>query len=824
MFDLIVDPIFIEAAQERGNFPGLYVSSAPRRAARLRGQDQVVFFFSQSGTTLLAPNLQQEMLSRLADTYFQSAGSVTSGMRITVERLNDFLLKRNLREARQGGQVAAALAMAVIHGNTLYVLLAGSVRAYLLGGKRPEQFNDPAARSLGQARLVGSRFFTASIASGNSLILAVDPPSEWDAIETRWADWASLSVEALHRRLVGEALDLQAGLVRCMSGKGGITWTPQAQAAKERESAQTTPVRPPEPRPERPTGRFLSGKPLRSELKSPAPAQPLAEPPDTQAEALEPFHAPRPVSVDAPAPGRVTDEVAGPVVEKAAGMNDQVVDETAGTHQQTLPFENPSFAPRVATTRATSRQSGQTAVRSSKRTAEKPPAAPRGPSPAAVAAAKRATGVFGWLRKTWAALGAGLSKLVARAIPGQPVEGLNLSPSTMLFVALAIPLAVVAIAATVYFQRGRGEQYQAYLRTANQFAEQAVAQEDLTLRREGWTQVIFWLDKAGEYGQSDEGDQLRAQAQGVMDEMDGIARLTFLPTGGGSLPEGVNIVRMVATINDVYLLDSQNGQVFRLFRTGQGYELDAQFTCGPGRAGSTIIGPLLDIAAMPPINDFKATVTGIDRGGNLVFCAPGVTGFSSMTLIPPDINWGQITDMVLFQDVLYVLDPQVNAVYRFFGEDGLMFASPPRLFFDVQIPHMADVIDLAADQEYLYLLHADGSMTTCSSAGFSVECSDPAPYGDLRAGRTPDPLSFEGTNFVSMQATQPPDPSLYVLDDQAASIYHFSLRKLNLQRQYRPELQPDYPLPERQATAFVITPNRRAILAFGNQIFFAPLP
>jgi hypothetical protein len=215
---------------------------------------------------------------------------------------------------------------------------------------------------------------------------------------------------------------------------------------------------------------------------------------------------------------------------------------------------------------------------------------------------------------------------------------------------------------------------------------------------------------------------------------------------------------------------------------------------------------------------------GIDGGGNLVFCAPGVTGFSSVLLTTPDAGWGQIAGMVLFQDVLYVLDPTTNGVYRYFAEKGLVFAGPPRLYFDEQIPHLTDVIDLAADQQFLYLLHADGSMTTCTDAGFSTECSDPAPYGDSRSGRPADPLTFEGTGFLRLQTTQPPDPSLYVLDDQATSIYHFSLRRLNLQRQYRPELDPDYPLPDRKATAFVVTPNRRAMLAFGNLVFYAPLP
>jgi hypothetical protein len=137
------------------------------------------------------------------------------------------------------------------------------------------------------------------------------------------------------------------------------------------------------------------------------------------------------------------------------------------------------------------------------------------------------------------------------------------------------------------------------------------------------------------------------------------------------------------------------------------------------------------------------------------------------------------------------------------------------------IPTLTDVIDIAVDQEFLYMLHEDGSMTTCTDAGFSTECADPAPYGDARSGRMSEPLRFDDARFIRLQTTQPPDPSLYVLDQAAASIYHFSLRKLNLQRQYRAQVEQDYPLPAEPATAFAVTPNRRVMLAFGDQVFAA---
>jgi hypothetical protein len=765
LFDLSVLPIVIEADQPQKTLPGLWVGVAPRRAARLRRQDCLAFFFNQTGSELLAPSLEQEMLVRLAESYFKADGSVTAAMRATVERLNEFLLNRNLRGARQGGSVIGALAMAVLHQSSLYVLLAGNAHIYLASAAGVEHFHDPAGRPLGQARVFSQRFFTGSLAERGLLLFSADAPVEWS--ETSLQAWAGVDTETLRLALVGQALNRKAAALRWQPGRGEVSWpagTPGETIAATLPAAVAPRAVPAAGQRQQPVGVFLSGKRLGKGEASPAAETP-------------PLAVPHPVVAPTPLPEA----------------------------RRARPAQ-PSDAARAST-----------------RPAPAPTPRASGPSAQTVAAAQAAADLLGGVRRGWNRLGAGLSRLAARAIPGQPAEGLALAPGTMLLISLAVPLMVVAVAATVYFQRGRNEQFQAYLRTAQQFSDQAAAQEDLDLKREDWNQALYWLDKAEPYGQSEAADELHQQAQASLDEMDGIQRVAYLPAGD-SLPEGSQITRMVASITDVYMLDSTSGSVYRLYRTGQGYDLDLQFTCGPGKAGSTIIGPLLDIAVLPPNNDFKATVVGIDAGGNLEYCAPGVSGFSSTMLVPPDVHWGAISRMVLYQSTLYVMDPQVNAVYYFLGDKGSAFAGGPRLYFDAQVPEMSSVIDMAVDEETLYLLHEDGSMTTCSNAGFSTTCSDPAPYGDSRHGRDAEPLRFEDAQFIHLQSTQPPDPSLYVLDQEAQSVYQFSLRKLNLQRQYRPAIDAEYPLPERKATGFVITPNRRILLAVGNQAFYATLP
>jgi hypothetical protein len=417
--------------------------------------------------------------------------------------------------------------------------------------------------------------------------------------------------------------------------------------------------------------------------------------------------------------------------------------------------------------------------------------------------------------------------LFGRLFPKRAEPLINLSPSAMLMIAIIVPFLIGTAGAVVYFRLGRTERFETLFLQSQQYAAQAGQLSEPGQQREGWTRVLEMVNEAEKYGASEESLALRRQAQDILDGLEGYVRLDFRPATSGDFEQNVTITRILAKLNQVYLLDSTQGRILSMTRvTTGGFEINSFFNCGPGRAGGAFIGPLIDLAELPVNNDLNAEVLGIDAGGNLVYCAANKTGFDSRPLALPAVGWGEIKGMATYNDVLYVLDPKANAVYWYSGERGV-YADAPHLYFDEDIPHMADVIDLAIDQEFLYLLHADGRMTICSSGGVSfaaTRCTDPAPYGDGRPGYEPSPLVLPGTNFAQIQTTEPPDPSLYALDTLNSAIYHLSQRRMNLQRQYRPLLDSDFPLPMRAPTAFAISPNRRAILAFGHQVFFAPLP
>jgi hypothetical protein len=317
---------------------------------------------------------------------------------------------------------------------------------------------------------------------------------------------------------------------------------------------------------------------------------------------------------------------------------------------------------------------------------------------------------------------------------------------------------------------------------------------------------------------SDESQELRLQAQGVVDTLDVVERLDFRPAIIDQLDETTQIIRLIARDDGLYMLNGTDGVVGRAVLTDEGYLLDTTFQCGPGPYGGFIIGSLVDIAAMPPGNELKATILGIDANGNLLHCIPGEIPVAT-PLEPPDINWGSPTKITVDGNDLYVLDPQTNAVWIYRGMD---VSQAPRLFFDQQIPPLGDAIDLTVNQNDLYLLHEDGHLTSCVYGALSISptrCKNPEIYTDPRPGRHSGPF-IEDAFFSQIQFSPPPEPSIYMLDPLSQAIYRFSVL-LTLDRQFRSK----EPLVEFPASAFTVNRNNHAIfMAVGNQVYYAPLP
>jgi len=404
------------------------------------------------------------------------------------------------------------------------------------------------------------------------------------------------------------------------------------------------------------------------------------------------------------------------------------------------------------------------------------------------------------------------STLLERMLPDESM--MALPGSTMAFIAVAVPLVVVAVASVVYFQNGRGRYFENYVLQAQKAFDQAEIFEHTNEKRIAWEAALEYLDLAETYQVTEETQTLRSAVTIALDTLDNVVRVSYSPALIRGLPDTVEIKRIVVSIeNDLYLLDGIEGVVYRAEYDEGSYKLDDQFYCGPVPQ-PLIIGPLVDIVAIPPGYPNGAVAIGMDGNGNLVQCIPGNNEQLSYAMAPPDSSWGTPKAFSLDSGDLYILDPLTSSIWIYDGASE--FRDRPNFFFGDQVPSMQDVMDLTVSDGKLYLLYADGHLMTSYIRG--DDYTDPAMYQDPRDGYSESPTMADA-RFSEILFAPPPDPSIYMLDPEGRSVYHFSLQ-LVYQRQY----QSLAPLPEGEATAFAVGTNHQVFLALADKIYSALLP
>jgi hypothetical protein len=449
----------------------------------------------------------------------------------------------------------------------------------------------------------------------------------------------------------------------------------------------------------------------------------------------------------------------------------------------------------------------------------KQPEAPREPSERTRQAAKALVGGIKGIRHMTTRGREGLQRFLPRLLPGNNVEiPLTLSTPVMMLLAILIPLLVVTIAFTVYLKYGYSIQYEAYMGEAQKFATQAASLTNPVEQRKSWENVLLNVSNAEKYRKTDQTNALRQEAETHLDQLLGNMRLPFRPVFSSNL--GIEISRMAATETDLYMLDAASGKVLRAGLTESGFQLDTAFNCAPGVYGNTTVGALVDIMAMPGLNAVNATMLGIDANGNLLYCAPNQVA-QAIPLPPPDTNWGRVTAFTMDAGNLYVLDAPARAVWVYTGKDGT-YIDRPYFFFGDQTPG-EDVIDLLVSGDDLFMLHADGHLSTCSYSrieGKPTRCTDPAPLTNPFAAYQDMDL-FGTAHITQMSFTAPPDQSILLLsaDDQAA--FRITPRSLELQNQIRPAAGSTNTVTSGPVGAMAVGPNHVLYFAIKGQVYFA---
>jgi hypothetical protein len=425
-------------------------------------------------------------------------------------------------------------------------------------------------------------------------------------------------------------------------------------------------------------------------------------------------------------------------------------------------------------------------------------------------------------------IGAFLQRFVPRLLPGTEDESQQqrmsfIPTSIMIVIALIIPLIFGTIGSVVYLTRGQSVQYDELYAQALTTRAQAVSEADPARQRQHWNDVLEILNKADTYRQTPESNLLREEAQKSYDQLMGIVRLEFVPAFTNGLGNSIQISRMAASESDLYMLNAENGNILHASFTGRSLEHDATFNCKPGTYAGYQVGELVDLLALPKVNAVGASVLGIDATGNLLYCSPGQVPQAFRLPPLPNTNWGRITSFALDSGSLYVLDATSRSIWVFVS-DNSSFNRTPYFYFGNQIPNSIDTaIDLSVSGDDLYMLHADGHMSTCIFSRINetpTRCIDPAMIQD------PFPAHqgvnvFGEAHFTQMSLTSPPTPVILLLDSENKSVFRFSPRTLELLNQVRPNTGKGNPFKSGSIGAMTVSPNYVLYVAIGDQVYFA---
>jgi len=817
--DLTLAPLYRINGQEVASLPGLLIQTPPQNAARVRAQDKLVLYLLLTGNAVFSLSEYMQVAQNAANVFFQAAGSLTNALRAATEHINAALLQRNMSTSAQGQYVNGWLTLAALRDAQCTFLISGPMHIYWFGQDETRHIYDSASagKGLGTSQSSSIYYSQVPLHAGDRMLFYGRAPAAWDAALN---DAHPSSLDAMRRRLSTVTKDdLNSVLIQATDGTGILN------LLKGNEIPETEP----EPTPQD----VISKLPHINEAES--TPEPL-DPPQDSTEDDSPVPQTETFDSAADFASHVVQPSAYAIPPQQDGLPEQLSSDhpLASLPSSSTTRDFPASIPRIqnSTPRLGPNEGGEIpvgAMAEDKAGINLPaavfPEAPTGaepvraPSPRTRQTARILASGIQSTRRLSERVGERFSNFIPRLLPNTGSAQNPASASMMFFIAVLIPLMVVTLASVVYLRYGRSEQYDTYLRQAQNMRDQAVNLSNPIEERNAWQNVLLNVEIAESHRKTSETAKLQQEAEGNLDQLLGITRLQF--NAAFSSKPGIEISRMAASENELFLLNAANGEVLRAVPTGggRGFQLDTAFNCRPGVYGSYTVGPLVDIAALPGLNSLNATMLGIDASGNLLYCGAGQIG-QATPLPPPDTNWGRVTGFWLDNGNLYVLDAPSRAVWVYNGKDGT-YVDSPYFFFGEQTPAQ-DVIDFVVSGDELSMLHADGHVSTCSYSrnDSNSQCQDPLPFVNPFAAYQDTDL-FGTSHFTQMLFAAPPDQSILLLDADAQGIMRFAPHSLELQNQFHPTTGSANPIPGGPISAVTVSPNHVIYVAVAAQVYFA---
>jgi hypothetical protein len=769
--DLTNYQLQIQGGKEFHHIDGVLVKNAARTTHRHRQNDLLAIFLSFSCEHHFHDEKINELVKTGSGVFFHSQGSVTRAIQNTIGDLNKRILDQNLETGFEGTQANGSVNVLVVHNGWLFIGQLGDAQIYVIGDDRFERFGEDgeSTEKLGRSKRIQSRLYQCEIETGDLMLMSPKAHASWKAYYLSGS--TTMTMAQVKRRLQNQLIeDFSVLAIKAHEGNGKIH---TGDWGTEPEKSFT------ESKEEIPSNEIDVTDDLNKGFFSK----------EEKEKSKKLFNN-----------GYAHVEKLNSAEELSKETDIQIVVGETEFHQS----EEHGF------------------IKEIKEKNDKP-------RKLLVIIARA------WMRgKTIRAkLELFFRRIYRKIIPAGSHIGNERSKTWVVMATIVIPIILAAASLSIYSRFGKEEQYKLFFNDAQEKTVLVDIEKYPVAQFLLWKDILALVTQAEEYLVTNESRQLFLEAQSIVDEMDLAARLDFRPALTQLFPEGVSISRIKASSSGVYLLDSNSGNILRIYLNTKGfYQLDEDFRCSPGSYGLAIVSDLVDFVILPA-NSENYRIMATDQEGNLLYCQPGEPP-DSRALTTPTGGWINIIGATYSNDTLYVIDGGTSMVWVYTGSEtdnsnmsGIVFTESPYPFFDDDIPDLVGAIAISINEEDLFILHDDGHMTLCQYSSLKdvklTECKDPAPFTDNRVGsENKKPWIFMGTHFIGMDQTKISNASLYLLDDISSTLYQFSFQ-LNLERTLKPQTNRNYPMPLIHPTGFGITPDKELFIAFENQLFFAPM-
>ena len=722
-FNLNILPIMRQMEKMVSVLPGLLNTKPPRRSPRRRAQERLVLHLHLVGNAPLSDTATDQLLTKLAEVYYQTDGSTTSALRNVTDVLNKYLLDRNYRAATKGLKATGYLTQIVLREDRVLYAQCGPSYIYKITGEDVEDLHDPelSGSGLGLAKAYKVRYHQIHLQPNQLLILTPKTPQHWT--DNLLKNLTRMKHSAIVQRLLHKLdEDLEAVLFFPVDGEGEVkviepNWGLGVGALEMTELDQGGAVT-----------EVIEDEPER--VESPIQISEDTEVPIPQPEIREKEKTPK--KEEFVSPRRNEDKKPGLASQVAAEIGPALNDIQESKAWSTL-------------------SSAGGSVRET-------------------------------MRKGWHSfLG-----LISKMLPDDQILDLPSWSLSMIAILVPVVMVVFGSVFYIKRGRNQlYDDHLSQAKTLLSLAQTQIDSPEYYQNISDAMDQISAARSYQQTDEVEELFSTLRHEMDTLDRVTRLNYQPLFSRGLGADVTISKIV--VTAWNDLYMLNADYGTVIWAQSNPDGYKIIDDFSCGPIDGHITVGPLVDIVALPTSQEDQATILGIDENHTMIFCYAdltetPVIFEDVSYTLGRGPARAITMSSSTPYN--LYILDPEKRAIWIEYQSQNYHEGS--EYFGAIDSPEMADAIELVTNGSELFILHSDGYVTKCVTERADADplCTTPFEFSDTRPGTESGPF-FTGANFDSFTIKGSPGMAVYFLDSVEQALYRFSTQ-LEFQEQFRP--------------------------------------